>query len=80
MRQRTTAVVNRNMDDFEAIEVVDYILEQSGSYGLISWELTTKVPVGIDVGTADQLEATRRDAGPDARYLVVWSVIADDDE
>lgn len=73
-RQRTTAVLNKRLNDVQMLDVVDFILDEYEALGLISWEVRDDLPEGIGVDVYDQLEATKRDAGEDACYLIVWMV------
>lgn len=72
--KRITLVLPNKPETFEEeYAIADGVRQRYGPYlDDIWWEFQQELPDGIDVGSADQLEAHFRDSGEDAHYLVVW--------
>lgn len=70
--QRACVVVDRIGTDEQAEALVEKTAYDMGArYARIQWYWTDEVPDWMAVGAADQLAAHRRDAGPNAIYLVI---------
>ena len=79
-RQRATVVVSGEVDDVTGLRVAEYVVQRVGALGLISWEVSDRLPDRLDIATQDQLTAAKRDSGADACYMIIWMVSNDEDE
>lgn len=69
--QRTIVVLTDRPTDFQAEGfasqvAIDHYDSVSFSFGVLD-----KLPADLDIAAADQLAAKKRDAGPNAVYLIV---------
>lgn len=71
-KQRMTMILSSDPDDCTAQEVAVAAVKVAGGVSLISWDVLTYVPDDLAVDVRDQLEATLRDIGGEARVMVVW--------
>lgn len=78
---RTAVVVLDSAPEREAAEeIAQRVARQyaDDDQDNIIWSIDTEIPVDINVGLADQLEAYKRDAGPDACFMTI--VMCNDEE
>lgn len=68
---RTILVLNTRPSDERCDEIAAYEAE---GYKTFWWKISQDLPEEVNVSSADQLAACKKDAGPDAVYLTVWMI------
>jgi hypothetical protein len=77
METTGTVLLTHEPEPERLVEIVDEIAREIGLPGnTVNWFISQDVPPNINVSERDQLEAHRRDLGPDAIYLTV--LVTDD--
>lgn len=74
MAQKAALVVTGDHTRDSHEEIAWRIAEQYGdeTVEVVAWETSDELPDWISVGLADQLTAHKRDAGPEAKYMLVF--------
>ena len=80
MEQRAVLVLSETPDSERAVEIAQSVAHQysDDTQTAIVWSLNLEPPEWLDISTADQLSAHKRDAGNDACYMVV--ILCTDEE
>lgn len=69
--QRTIAVLSTTPTDFQAEGFASQIAIDRYESVSFTFGIVNELPADLDIAAADQLATQKRDAGPDAVYLIV---------
>lgn len=72
LAQKVITVLERKPTEEEEEEIINGVLEQvDSSLMLVDWAFPDDLSADLNVGFLDQMQAYKRDAGPEAVYLVL---------
>lgn len=80
LAQKVVAVLGRTPTEEEEEEVINSVVEQMDpGLMLVDWTVVEELPGNMNIGFLDQMHAAKRDAGPEAVYIILVFV-GDGDE
>lgn len=68
--KRVVIVLSQIPTEDEEEAIVNMAIEEN-QMTLIDWQITEYLPNDLNIALQDQLEAYRRDAGPEAVYMII---------